>query len=199
MGCFFLNQIGERQSYMRIFGGPVARLRSWKWGAALGGRLVPYMWRRRCRVLGGGARGRSNNHDTTEHSAHVTRILHRALGDRYRLYGMSKLPSQSRVVKEQLRANPWFLSILSPPPIRHPVNRKIEPSLEDNLLKRRCVLFLRFRCFCVRSNRNGRFLLVVPFIIERKGAHLLDLKAGVFLKLCSMEHKKVLMKNEYRK
>ena len=34
------------------------------------------------------------------------------------------------------------------------------------------------RCFCVRSNRNGRILLVVPFIIERKGARLLDLKAG---------------------
>ena len=32
----------------------MARLRSW--GAALGGRLVPYRWRRGCRVLGGGER-----------------------------------------------------------------------------------------------------------------------------------------------
>ena len=39
---------------MRIFGGHVVRLRSW--GAALGWRLVPYRWRRGCRVLGGGER-----------------------------------------------------------------------------------------------------------------------------------------------
>ena len=59
------------------------------------------------------------------------------------------------------------------------------------------IVHLRF--FCVRSNRNGRILLVVPFIIERKGARLLDLKAGVFLKLCSIEHKKFLMEHEHRK
>ena len=44
--------------------------------------------------------------------------------------------------------------------------------------------------FFVRSNRNGRFLLMVPLIIERKGARLLDLKASVFFKFCSIEHNK---------